>query len=226
MSSYISNAPATSASETRAIAVAVRGDNLLNSVRAYLATLATQALVSGYPGKLATINDLAREAGQVCKRSAAGECGASVGLAHAIARTLDRDVAFAPGDTLDITVVSPADLAADEFLPDIFLTSDEREAKAKADSIEARAKAKADIAAAKGAVPAEGFVVKRDLSAAELAAEAEAARLAERAAQGIKEADIDRPWVVTPAKWKGVRNTTVSFKVPTLAEVTAFYGSK
>lgn len=224
--SYNTTATSASASEARTIALAVRGDNLLNGVRAYLATLATQALVSGYPGKLATINDLAREAGVVCKRSADGTCGASVGLAHAIARTLDRDVAFAAGDVLDITVVSPADLASDEYLPDIFLTTDELEAKAKADSIEARAKAEADIAAAKGAVPADAIVVKSDKSAAELAADAEAARLAERAAQGIKEADIDRPWVVTPAKWNGVRNATVSFKVPTLAEVTAFYGSK
>lgn len=203
----------------------VRADNALSAVRAKLGLIAVQAIATGYPGKLEVVNAIAREAGQVCKRASGGSAGISTGLAHAFSLTLS-DFGFVAGDTVNISIVSPADLAADESIPDVFLTQAEREAKAKADSIEARAKALADVEAAKAAAPDSGFTSPATKTEDEVKAEREAKRLADRAAAGILEASLDRPWVVTPAKWESVRTIEVTFKVPTLDQVVAFYAAK
>lgn len=217
------SAPVQSNSTKHVIAATVNGRTLNDALRVFAGLLAGQAVSTGYPGKLLLISDVVKQASLLTKR---GDVGVSAGLAHGITKVLPRLIAdttlvFAPGDTVELTVVSPADLAADEYVPDIALTAVQLEQQMVADSVAARDAALAKVA--------EGVALSQTNTAtveteAQKADRLEAARLSQRAADGILEADLNRPWVVTPAKWDAPRKTVVTFKVPALADVVAYYG--
>jgi len=132
-------------------------------------------------------------------------------------------VNFQPGDVVTLTVVSPLDEAADEFIPEVLLTAAEQEAKAVADSIARRDKAIADQLAARGIAPAEGWDAKT-ISDVEAKVAKEQAAAADDAANGIVRATLSRPWDTSGASFdKAPRKTTIRFTVPALADVVAVY---
>jgi hypothetical protein len=216
------SAPSTSSSTKLVAQVTVNGKTLSDAIRTFAGTLASAAVATGYPSKLAVINDTVKQGSLLTKR---GDAQVSVGLAHSIVKVLphlvtDTTLALQPGDTIELTVVSPADLAVDEFIPEVALTAAQLEAKLVADSIIARDEAAAKVAAGVALSQTNTAVVETE---AQKADRLEAARLAQRAADGIIEADDSRPWVVTPAKWDAPRKTVVTFKVPSLTDVVAYY---
>lgn len=202
--------------------VTVRGDQLLTGIRAFAANLAVDAVQSGYPSKLTVITQLAKDAGYLVKNPTKIGNAIGVALGHAVTRVVP-DVNFQPGDVVTLTVVSPLDEAADEFIPEVLLTAAEQEAKAVADSIVARDKAIADQLAARGIAPAEGWDAKT-ISDVEAKVAKEQAAAADDVANGITRATLARPWDTSGASFdKAPRKTVIRFAVAALADVVAVY---
>jgi hypothetical protein len=202
--------------------VTVRGDQLLTGIRAYASALAVDALQTGYPGKLAVITQLAKDAGYLAKNPSKIGNAIGIALGHAVTRVVP-DVNFQPGDVVTLTVVSPLDEAADEFIPEVLLTAAEQEAAAVAKSIVVRDEAIAKQLAARGVAPAEGWDAKT-VSDVEAKVAKEQAQAADDAANGITRATAARPWDTSGASFdKAPRSTTIRFTVADLSTVVAAF---